>query len=74
MEDMCLVGWVFFKPHKIQLRTKELIYTRQYQRSVKEDEMLNKMTEDLYKKEVVRKAWILAYNSLALLVKKKNSK
>jgi len=41
---------VFFEPHKIQLRTKELIYMLQYQRSVKEDEMLDKMMEDLYKK------------------------
>jgi len=46
----------------------------QYQRSVKEDEMLDEMTEDLYKKGVVRKAWTSAYNSPALLVKKKDGK
>jgi len=36
--------------------------------------MLNKMTEDLYKKGVVKKAWTSVYNSLVLLVKKKDGK
>jgi len=73
-EDVRPAGRAFFEPHKIRLRTEEPIYTPQYRRSVKEDEMLDEMTEDLYKKGVVRKAWTSAYNSPALLVKKKDGK
>ena len=50
-EDVRPAGRAFFEPHKIRLRTEEPIYTPQYRRSVKEDEMLDEMTEDLYKKK-----------------------
>jgi len=30
VEDLCPVRQVFFKPHKIQLKTEKLIYMQQY--------------------------------------------
>ena len=65
-------GSSFFIPHKIKLKHDDPIWTPQFRRSQKEEEILNEQAKQMFKQGVIERANTSEYNSLALVVPKKD--
>jgi hypothetical protein len=65
-------GSFFFIPHKIKLTHNNPIWTPQFRRSHKEEEILNKQVLDMFQQGVIEKSASSEYNSPAMVVPKKD--
>ncbi len=65
-------GSSFFIPHKIKLTHNNPIWTPQYRRSYKEEDILNEQALDLFKQGVIERTTTSEYNSPAMVVPKKD--
>ena len=73
-EDLRPAGQALFEPHRIRIKVDDPVYTPQHRRSVAEDEIIDKEALELHRKGVIRRAWMSAYNSPMMVVKKKDGR
>ena len=67
-----LLEVLFFIPHRIKLKNSDPIWTPQFRRAYKEEELLNEEALKLAKQGVIERATTSEYNSPVMVVPKKD--